>query len=138
MTVRDVCIWVHSLRTWENSESRDKDNRGGEDVNKAIKYLFADGNKKRFIVVAYAHVTKRVANIFCTVFVLDTLDDKIKKCFKLELQAPVLRVNPIMVELLLYAKRLLGIEKKIACVGNAAECICFFFCHEKWNYVRCT
>ena len=63
MTVRDVCIWVHSLRTWENSESRDKDNRGGEDVNKAIKYLFADGNKKRFIVVAYEYVTKRVANV---------------------------------------------------------------------------
>ena len=31
--------------------------------------------------------------IFCTVFVLDTLDDKIYKCFKLELQAPVVELS---------------------------------------------
>ena len=61
MAVPDVCLWVHSLRAWEYSKSRHKDNRGGEDVNKAIKYLFADGNKKRSFVVAYEHVTKHVA-----------------------------------------------------------------------------
>ena len=48
---------------WEYSESRDKDNRGGEDINKVIKYLFADGNKKKYLVVAYEHVTKHVANM---------------------------------------------------------------------------
>ena len=48
---------------WEYSESRDKDNRGGEDINKVIKYLFADGNKKRSLVVAYEHVTKHVTNV---------------------------------------------------------------------------
>ena len=47
----------------EYSKSRDKDNRGGEDVNKAIKYLFADGNKRRSFVVAYEHVTECVANV---------------------------------------------------------------------------
>ena len=53
---------MHSLQTWGYSESRDKDNRGGEDVYKAIKYMFADENKRRFLV-AYEHVTKREANV---------------------------------------------------------------------------
>ena len=45
------------------SKGRDKDNRGGEDVNKTIKYLFTDGNKRRSLVVAYTHVTNHVANV---------------------------------------------------------------------------
>ena len=31
-----------------NVGSRDEDNRGGEDVNIAIIYLFADGNRRKF------------------------------------------------------------------------------------------
>ena len=50
------------------SESRNEDNRGGEDVNKAIRYLFSDRKTKRihycsFTIVAYKHVTKHVANV---------------------------------------------------------------------------
>ena len=44
-------------------QSRDKDKREGEDVNKLIKYLFADVNKQRSHVVAYEDATKRVANV---------------------------------------------------------------------------
>ena len=40
------------------SKSRDKDNKRREDINEAIKYLFADRNKRRVLVVAYGHVTK--------------------------------------------------------------------------------
>ena len=42
---------------------RDKDNRGGEDIYKAIKTPFADRNKRRFLAVAYEHVTKRVGSV---------------------------------------------------------------------------
>ena len=45
------------LQTWNYSNSRDKDNRGGEDVNKAIKCRVADDNKSRSLV------TKRVVNV---------------------------------------------------------------------------
>ena len=41
----------------------DKDKRGGEDINRAIKYLFADGNKRRSLVVAYENDTKWVGNV---------------------------------------------------------------------------
>ena len=64
IAVCDVCLWMLSLQTYEHSKSRDTDNRRGvEDVRKAILYLFADGSKRRFLVVAYEHVTKRVANV---------------------------------------------------------------------------
>ena len=53
-------VAVRSLRTWVYSESRDKNVKAGEDMNKAIKYLFSGGNKKRSLVVAYKHVTKHV------------------------------------------------------------------------------
>ena len=56
MAVRDVCLCLYSLRKY-------KDNRGGEDVNKVIKYLFADGNKRKSLVIAFGHITKRVANV---------------------------------------------------------------------------
>ena len=36
-----------------------------------------------------SNIIKFIYCSFCTVFVLDTLDDKIYICFKLELQAPV-------------------------------------------------
>ena len=62
MAVCDVYLWAHSLQMWEYSESSDKHNRGGEIVNKAFKYPFADG-KSRAFVVAYEHVTKHVANV---------------------------------------------------------------------------
>ena len=58
---------------WDYSESKDKDNRGGEDINKAIKYLFADGKKRRSLVVAYEHVTKLMANVKMTFIGLTTL-----------------------------------------------------------------
>ena len=32
------------------SQSKDKDNRGSQDVIKAIKYLFAEGNKRSSLV----------------------------------------------------------------------------------------
>ena len=54
---------MRSLQTWEYFESRDKDNRGNEDIHKAIKYLFEDGNKSRSLVAAYEHVIKHVANV---------------------------------------------------------------------------
>ena len=63
MFARDICLWVHSLRTWRYSESKDKDDGGSEVVNIAIKYLFEDENMRRFLVVAYKNVTKRVANV---------------------------------------------------------------------------
>ena len=62
MAARDICLWLHSLRTWGYSWSRNSENRGGEDVNKAIKYLFVEGNKRGSLVV-HDYVEKRVANV---------------------------------------------------------------------------
>ena len=58
MVERYVCLWVHSLRTWRYSESRDDGIIGDENVNKAIIYMFADGKR-----AGDAYVTKSVANV---------------------------------------------------------------------------
>ena len=47
--------------------------RADEDMNKAIKYLFVDGNKGRSLVVAYEHVIKCEANVKNGITSLTTL-----------------------------------------------------------------
>ena len=42
-----MCVLTPNVGCYE---SRGKDNRGSEDINKAIKYQFADGNKRRSVV----------------------------------------------------------------------------------------
>ena len=54
--MRDVCLWMHSLRTWGCSENKDEGNGGGEDVDKANKYVFSVGKKRRSPVVAYMRI----------------------------------------------------------------------------------
>ena len=63
MATRDICLWTHSLQTWGYSESREENNRGGEDVNKAIKTCLLMEKKRGSPVVAYEHFLKHVANL---------------------------------------------------------------------------
>ena len=61
------------------SESRDENNRSSEEVNKAIKYRFADGKKRRFLIVAYEHVIKCVANTKKAIYRRDNPSSRIEE-----------------------------------------------------------
>ena len=76
MAVRDVYLWANLFQRWEYSESRDRDNSGGEDVNKANKYLFSNGSKRRSLVVEYELVTKLEANVTQSAAGLGTMRGK--------------------------------------------------------------
>lgn len=57
------------------SESRDN-NRGGEDIKKAIKYLFFQMEKERGEPLE--HATKRVANVNNGIYRYDTSSSRIE------------------------------------------------------------
>ena len=63
VAARDIGLRVHSLRSWGYSKCRDEDKREAEDLNKVIKYLFADEKIRRFLFVEYEHLSQRVANV---------------------------------------------------------------------------
>ena len=65
MTACDICLWVHSLQSGGILRA---DIKITKEVKMLIKQfytflLYANGNKRRYLVVAYEHVIKSVANV---------------------------------------------------------------------------